>query len=64
MRSRVVRLGDMPVRPTAFMVSLVVGVWLMALPAGAAADVPHVVLPGETLTSVAKTDGLTIAAIA
>jgi len=64
MRARVVRLGGMPVRPTAFTVSLVVGVCLMALPAAAAADVPHVVLPGETLTSVAKTDGLTIAAIA
>jgi len=54
----------MPIRPTAFVTSLLVATCLLALPAGAAADVPHVVLPGETLTSVAKTDGLTIAAIA
>ncbi len=37
---------------------------LALFPASAAADYPHVVAPGETLTSVAATDGLTIAAIA
>jgi N-acetylmuramoyl-L-alanine amidase len=64
MRAGVVRLGCMPIRPKALLLSLAVGTCLLALPAAAAADVPHVVLPGETLTSVAKTDGLTIAAIA
>ncbi len=34
------------------------------LPASAAADYPHVVEPGETLTSVAATDGLSVDAIA
>jgi LysM repeat protein len=33
-------------------------------PACAAADYPHVVAPGETLTSVAATDGLTVAQLA
>jgi LysM repeat protein len=32
----------------------------MLLPASAAADYPHVVAPGETLTSVAAIDGLTV----
>jgi N-acetylmuramoyl-L-alanine amidase len=64
MLAGVVRLGCMPIRPKALLLSLAVGTCLLALPAAAAADVPHVVLPGETLTSVAKTDGLTIAAIA
>jgi LysM repeat protein len=36
----------------------------MLLPASAAADFPHVVAPGETLTSVAATDGLTVEQIA
>src|ERR1700753_2156698 len=42
---------------------LVIGAALL-LPAAAAADVPHVVEPGETLTSIAATDGLTVAALA
>jgi N-acetylmuramoyl-L-alanine amidase len=55
----------MPIRRTYLAVlSLVIGVLVMALPAGAAADVPHVVLPGESLTSFARADGLTIAALA
>jgi len=37
---------------------------LLALPAVAQANYPHVVQPGETLTSVAATDGLSVAAIA
>jgi LysM repeat protein len=37
---------------------------LLAAPSIAAADYPHVVAPGETLTSVAAADGLTVAAIA
>jgi N-acetylmuramoyl-L-alanine amidase len=37
---------------------------LLALPASAAADYPHVVAPGETLTSVAATDGLSVSALA
>ncbi len=43
-----------------FLAVLVMGL----LPASAAADYPHVVAPGETLTSVAATDGLSIEAIA
>jgi soluble lytic murein transglycosylase-like protein len=54
----------MPIRRSALAVSLVIGVFVMALPAGAAAEVPHVVLPGESLTSVARTDGLSIASLA
>src|ERR1700753_4205116 len=42
---------------------LVIGAALL-LPAAAAADVPHVVKPGESLTSIAATDGLTVAALA
>lgn len=34
------------------------------LPAIAKADYPHVVVPGETLTSIAETDGLSIDALA
>ncbi len=37
---------------------------LVALPAAANADFPHVVSRGETLTSVATQDGLTVAALA
>lgn len=36
----------------------------LLLPAAAAADVPHVVEPGESLSSVAATDGLSVAALA
>lgn len=36
----------------------------LALPAGASADYPHVVTPGESLTSIAATDGLSITALA
>jgi LysM repeat protein len=36
----------------------------LAAPAIAAADYPHVVAPGETLTSVAAADGLTVAQVA
>jgi LysM repeat protein len=36
----------------------------LSLPATAAADFPHVVAPGETLTSVAATDGLSVSALA
>jgi soluble lytic murein transglycosylase-like protein len=54
----------MPIRRTALAVSLVISVMVMALPAGAAADIPHVVHPGESLTSVARTDGLSIASLA
>jgi len=36
----------------------------LSLPAAAAADVPHVVEPGESLSSVAATDGLSVAALA
>jgi soluble lytic murein transglycosylase-like protein len=45
-------------------VPFAIGALSMALPAAAAADVPHVVLPGETLTSVAAADGLSITAVA
>lgn len=54
----------MPIRRAALVVSLVISVLAMALPAGAAADIPHVVQPGESLTSVARTDGLSIASLA
>lgn len=37
---------------------------MLAAPAASQADVMHVVTPGETLTSIAATDGLTIAALA
>jgi N-acetylmuramoyl-L-alanine amidase len=37
---------------------------LVALPATASADYPHVVQRGETLTSVARVDGLSISALA
>jgi N-acetylmuramoyl-L-alanine amidase len=37
---------------------------LLVVPATAAADYPHVVTPGETLTSVAKVDGLSVSALA
>jgi LysM repeat protein len=37
---------------------------MFALPATASADYAHVVMPGETLTSVAATDGLRISALA
>ncbi len=37
---------------------------VLALPAGAAADYAHVVAPGETLTSVAAADGLSVSALA
>ncbi len=37
---------------------------MLAAPAAAQADVMHVVMPGETLTSIAATDGLTIAQLA
>ena len=48
-------------RVRAFLLAaLVMGV----LPASAAADYPHVVEPGETLTSVAATDGLSVEAVA
>ncbi len=43
---------------------LIAALVLGLLPASAAADYPHVVAPGETLTSVAATDGLSIEAIA
>jgi N-acetylmuramoyl-L-alanine amidase len=36
----------------------------LSLPATAAADYPHVVAPGETLTSVAAIDGLSVSALA
>lgn len=36
----------------------------LLLPAAAVADVPHVVEPGESLSSVAATDGLSVAALA
>jgi LysM repeat protein len=39
-------------------------VGLLAAPSMAAAEYPHVVAPGETLTSVAAADGLTVAALA
>ena len=37
---------------------------VLLFPAAASASYPHVVQPGETLTSVAATDGLSVAAIA
>ena len=40
------------------------GACLLALPAAANADFPHVVSRGETLASVAAQDGLTVAAVA
>jgi N-acetylmuramoyl-L-alanine amidase len=40
------------------------GACLLALPAAANADFPHVVSRGETLASVAAQDGLTVAALA
>jgi soluble lytic murein transglycosylase-like protein len=54
----------MPIRLTVRVAPLVVALVVMALPAVACADIPHVVLPGETLTSVAGTDGLSITAVA
>jgi soluble lytic murein transglycosylase-like protein len=54
----------MPARLTVRGAPLVVAFLVMALPAAAAADVPHVVQPGETLTSVARIDGLSISAVA
>jgi murein DD-endopeptidase MepM/ murein hydrolase activator NlpD len=54
----------MPARLKALVASLAIGCLLAAMPAVASADVPHVVLPGETLTSVAATDGLSVAAVA
>jgi soluble lytic murein transglycosylase-like protein len=54
----------MPIRRTSLAASLVVVVLVMALPAGAAAEVPHVVQPGESLTSVARTDGISLTALA
>ncbi len=43
---------------------LLTGLVLVAFPATAAANYPHVVAPGETLTSVAALDGLSVSAIA
>lgn len=40
------------------------GLIMLLLPAAAYANYPHVVQPGETLTSVAATDGLSVEAIA
>jgi LysM repeat protein len=37
---------------------------MLALPAAASANYAHVVMPGETLTSIAATDGLSISALA
>jgi N-acetylmuramoyl-L-alanine amidase len=54
----------MPIRRTALAASLAFAIVVMALPAGAAAEVPHVVQPGESLTSVARTDGLSVSALA
>jgi N-acetylmuramoyl-L-alanine amidase len=48
-------------RVRAFLLAVAV---MAVLPATAAADFPHIVEPGETLTSVAAVDGLSIAAIA
>ncbi len=45
-------------------VFLLAALVMALLPASAAADYPHVVAPGETLTSVAATDGLSVEAIA
>ncbi len=45
-------------------VFLLAALVMALLPASAAADYPHVVEPGETLTSVAATDGLSVEAIA
>ena len=36
----------------------------LALPGGASADVAHVVAKGESLTSIAATDGLSVSALA
>jgi LysM repeat protein len=41
-------------------ISSLAAVGALVLPACAAADFPHVVAPGESLTSVAATDGLTV----
>jgi murein DD-endopeptidase MepM/ murein hydrolase activator NlpD len=54
----------MPNVRTFAVIPFVIGALSMALPAAAAADVPHVVLPGETLTSVAAADGLSVIAVA
>lgn len=51
----------MRIRISLFAVAMLAAV---ALPATASANYPHVVAPGETLTSVAAADGLSIAAIA
>jgi N-acetylmuramoyl-L-alanine amidase len=59
LRSRGATLVRMRAR-VVILVVLVVGL----LPASAAADYAHVVAPGETLTSVAAVDGLSIEAIA
>jgi N-acetylmuramoyl-L-alanine amidase len=45
-------------------VGLLVGACLLAVPATADADFPHVVTRGETLASVAATDGLSVAELA
>jgi N-acetylmuramoyl-L-alanine amidase len=39
-------------------------VTVLAIPATAAADYGHVVVPGETLSSIAATDGLSVSAVA
>jgi LysM repeat protein len=44
--------------------AVLVGALLLILPASASAYYEHVVAPGETLTSVAATDGLSVAALA
>ena len=54
----------MTTRTLRFAVCAVVALGGTALPASAAADYPHVVQPGETLTWVAAVDGISIQALA
>jgi|SRR5579884_747811 len=53
----------MPMRARVAVPSLLCAL-LLILPAAARADYPHVVAPGESLYSIAATDGLSVAALA
>jgi len=54
----------MQLRVAPMLVPVVLALWSAVFPVNASADAIHVVQPGETLTSVAATDGLSIAALA
>jgi LysM repeat protein len=54
-------IGDMPLKHIAPFVAASI---ILLAPATASADYAHVVMPGETLTSVAAADGLSLSALA